>query len=286
MIAVILPTRGQIFSQTFEEILDNLQGFDYKIYWSHDNPIPQCFNKPLERALKHKQNTHFWFVEEDMIIPPGTLKSLMSHNDFQSVGAIACDYPLVEYPSGTILYNPKGKAYFTGTGCLLVKREVLERLPKPIFRSDIRWSYKFGKNKAILTARRFDLKEERYGHHDITFGLQLYIHGTPIEVSDIACGQRKLKKLGPQANNVGQHEIVELTQLNKKNYTVRDEGIKEQSEELMTEVMLKDGSIVNAHPDSVSKWVAEGRAWATQLEYDHLLLDFSQDIELAKEFKT
>ena len=50
MIAVILPSRGLIFSRTADEILQNLKDIPHKIYFSHRKPIPDCFNEPVEEA--------------------------------------------------------------------------------------------------------------------------------------------------------------------------------------------------------------------------------------------
>jgi hypothetical protein len=40
-----------MFSQTFEELLGELEGFDYEIFWAHGRPLPDCFNEPTEEAL-------------------------------------------------------------------------------------------------------------------------------------------------------------------------------------------------------------------------------------------
>ena len=134
MIAVIFPSRGLAFSQTCEELLDNLEGYDYEIFFSHQKPIPDCFNEPLERALKSKA-THFWIVEDDMILPKNTLKRLLEAN----VPAIACDYPLTKEGQPAIFQDPDGNAVYSSTGCILLTRAFLKTYKRPIFRTDTKW---------------------------------------------------------------------------------------------------------------------------------------------------
>ena len=206
-VAVILPSRGQIYSQTIDEVLQNVQSVNHQIYWSHANPLPLCFNLPIEEALADPENTHFWIVEEDMQIPPGTLQELLDAD----VPAIANDYPLRGDNTNCVLYDPDGNAYFTGTGSILIKREVLERMPKPIFYANKQWTFQIQSDHIVFTLESGQDPDKVYGQHDLNFGLDLYRMGLPIRVAEHTVGHRRIVKKGDNGTNQGQHEIVTYT---------------------------------------------------------------------------
>lgn len=204
-IAVIFPSRGLAFSKTCEELLENLEDYDYEIFFSHGLPIPECFNRPLERALQGSY-THFWFVEDDMILPKNTLKRLLGKN----APAITCDYPMDRSGKPAIFRDPDNKVIYGGTGCLLVTREFLEEYDKPIFHTDIAWNIKVGE---VVEVKPRDIKGNIYGLHDVNFSLEAYKRGQPIQISPVVCGHRKLKALGKSGTNDGAHNIESWTDL-------------------------------------------------------------------------
>jgi len=208
-IAVIYPSRGMLYTETLKEVLNELKPYTYEIYWSHGNKLPACFNKPLSRALR-KPHTHVWFIEDDMVMKPGILKELLDANE----DAIACDYPLLDVPSGTILYDENDDAFFSGTGCLLVKMDVLKNMPKPIFKSHIKWTFKSTGEHVKFIAEKIN-PHKTYGMHDITFGLYQYMKGKPIKVSKTILSQRKLVKRGENATNQGWDTIKLYDQYHK-----------------------------------------------------------------------
>lgn len=212
-VAIIIPSRGLINSKTIAEILQNAQDYDYQLYWSHANPLPVCFNLPIEEALKDPRNTHFYIVEEDMILPPGTLKELVEAD----VHCIANDYPLAGDNTNCVLYDPDGNAYFTGTGSILIKREVLEALPKPIFYANKAWTFKIKSDHIIFNLEHNQDPDKVYGQHDLNFGLDLYRKGTPIHVATKTCGHRKLKARGIEGTNQGQYTFDEWTKVSLGN---------------------------------------------------------------------
>lgn len=227
-IAVIFPSRGLAFSQTCEELLENLEGYDYDIFFAHKLPIPECFNKPLETALNGPY-THFWFVEDDMILPKDTLKTLLS----AKTDAICCDYPVTRQGKASVQRDPDNNAIYGGTGCLLVTRKFIEQYKKPIFRTDVAWDIKIG-DRFEATPRK--IEGDLYGLHDVTFGLLAYYWGTPIQVSKIHCGQRKLKALGVTGSNNGQHLIQVWADLKPE--------VLKLKEQTSRNVMLSDGTMV------------------------------------------
>lgn len=274
-IAIILPTRGLMYAETFKEVLENVQEYAYEIFWSHGNPLPLCFNKPLAEALK-KNFTHVWMVEEDMVIPNGTLKALLEADE----EIIACDYPLVEAPSCTIHRDPRGVAYFTGTGCLLAKFEVFKQMKQPIFRSDILWMINNSGNKLVLTPEKTN-PDQAYGFHDVTFGIQRYIEGKPIAISDIVLAQRKLKKKGENDTNQGADEIVIYDKLAPTVFEYLKNEEEEEDRGTLVEVFMGEETMW-LMPETAERFIKEGKAVKTEKEKDYLRIRFKNWKELAR----
>ncbi len=207
MIAVILPSRGLMFSKTAEEIVRNVKNIPHKFFFSHKRPLPECFEEPTRRALADEDISHLWFVEDDMILPDGLLKELIQADQ----DAIACDYPTTNKGQGGMFIDSEGTVVFSGTGCLLVKREVFNRLRKPYFTTKYKWNFQNYGDHLRFTSFISGKKQEGYGLHDVTFGLRLYAQGTPIIQHPTVLGQRKLIALGKQGTNDGAHQIEEWT---------------------------------------------------------------------------
>lgn len=208
-LAVVLPSRGLMFSETLEELLDELDGFDYEIYWAHGKSLPECFNEPTERALKDDSVYAVLFCEDDMIIPKGILRKMFA----KQYPVVALDYPFQQDGDSTCLHDPDGMAFWTGTGFLLVAREVLEQIPKPIWRTDRTFDPFIDKDTIHFWPRK--LHKVYYGLHDLNFGLVLYSNGMPVMPMEETAGQRKLVQLGDNNSNNGAHEIQELTRVGK-----------------------------------------------------------------------
>lgn len=203
-IAAIIPSRGMAFSKTVEELYSELDatGHPYKVYWSHYRPIPECFTVPTEEALKDESYTHFLFIEDDMVLTPGIVKRLLEANTY----AVTCDYPVGGGSGGTVMYDPEGRAFFTGCGLLLVEAWLLRKLPKPIWRSDMRWKPYVEDGLIHFTLSTND-DPDTYGQQDVAFGLRLYANGYPIQILDETIGQREMVKKGEDGSNQGFHVV-------------------------------------------------------------------------------
>lgn len=200
MIGVILPSRGLIFSETADEILQNLKGIPHKFFFAHKLPIPECFEKPTNRALLDESITHLWFIEDDMKLAPDTLKKMLEKDK----AVVTVDYPVNEQGRGAMFKVDK-QIIFCGTGCLLVKREVFDELRAPYFRTDLRWNIKnYGEYLKMQVSEDSNLG---YGLHDVNFCMNLYNLGIPIHAISGRLGQRKLVALGKQGTNNGAHQI-------------------------------------------------------------------------------
>ena len=194
-IAVLLPSRGLVFSQTIGEVLREVAPFSYQIFFSHSRPIPEAFNEPMDKILRGSFD-YVWIVEEDMVLPKGILKELLDLN--QPIATM--DYPAVEGVM-CVQRDQDGNVEYTGTGCLLIERGVLELVKKPIFSTDHIW----GTDGKYLGKR--DPREKVYGQHDIHFFKQIKELGIPIGVTKTVGHQRKIVEYGQKEVNDGFHEI-------------------------------------------------------------------------------
>ena len=208
-LAVILPSRGLLYSETFEELLRELEGYNYEIFWAHERPLPACFNEPTEKALADPSVFAVLIVEDDMIIPKGILKKMFA----MRYPVVALDYPFRQNGDATTLHDPEGKAYWTGTGFMLIARQVLENIPKPIWSTARTFDPFVDKDTIHFWPRQ--LKKVHYGLHDLNFGLTLYSAGMPVYPMVQTAGQRKLVKLGDKNSNNGAHEIMELNEVGR-----------------------------------------------------------------------
>jgi hypothetical protein len=247
-IAVILPSRGLVFSKTVEEMLRELAPYNHKIFWSHGRPIPDCFEIPTREILKDNSFTHLLTVEEDMIIHKGALKDALAENR----PAVAYDYPVTGATGGTTLYDTQDKAFFTGCGFLLIKMDIVRHMVFPIWRVDIEWNMIYKGHYY-----EFDIKEvsalKNYGQQDIAMGLRLYYNGYPIYPMPKTMGQRKLEKRGRGRTNRGFHQIVEYTDTAKQDFINSAEQYKG-----LTRIEMNNGEIIHTDDDTVDKWVKAG----------------------------
>ncbi len=196
-LAVILPSRGLIFSQTIEEVLTELQDYDYKIFFSHSKPIPDCFNQPLELALAGNYD-YIWFVEEDMALPRGVLAELLT---------LQADIATIDYPATEgvmcLQRDATGAILYTGTGCLLVKRSVFDKMAKPIFDT----SFAYTVDGQLIGQRNTTDMSHLYGQQDVHFFLQARSLNLSIAAAGRTAKQRKIVNYGAPGTNNGFHTI-------------------------------------------------------------------------------
>jgi len=265
-VAVILPSRGLIFSRTAEEILNNVKGIPHKFFFAHKLPIPECFEEPTRAALSDDSITHLWFVEDDMIIPPNTLKSLLE----EDVSVISCDYPVSKDGQGSVFRDGGGNVIFTGTGCMLVRKYVFSEIGKPYFRTDVKWWIKNYGDHIRLTTSKSKSDIEEYGLHDVTFGAKLFKLGIPINISPIKCGQRKLIALGKAGTNNGAHKIEEWHKI-KKDYYLKKvmSNPPEEQGDLVT--ITGEGGEYRTDKDFAEKLIKKGLA--TKVVHRYTVID-------------
>lgn len=251
-IAVILPSRGLMMSETADELLQNLEGYDYDIFFAHGLPIPDCFEKPLEEALGGPYS-HIWIVEDDMKMDAYVLDSMLT----MDAPVVTMDYPVDKKGQGVVFSDKAGRVVFTGTGCLLIKRQVFDKLSKPYFRTDIKWGViNYG---TFLRLRANSIPNlEGYGLQDVTFGIKLWQAEIPISVAG-TIGQRKLVALGKVGSNDGAHQIEEWTKVKPNVLFKKFKAMPRQPIGKLISVLTKDGEM-NVHPDHAKKLIKIGVA--------------------------
>ena len=238
-VGVIFPSRGLVFSRTAQELLDNLKGYDYKIFFSHKLPIPDCFEIPTQRALDDDSITHLWFVEDDMKMPADTLKTMLEMN----VAVVTANYPTTSKGDSAIL-TIKNRIVYAGTGCTLVKREVFNELQKPYFRTDIAW---IPKNKGTYIKFKATKKNnDGYGLHDVNFFMNLYKLNIPVHKIKKTLGQRKLVALGKPSTNDGAHQIDEWTKAKEDRYFTLIKNLPVEESGNLVEVDTPTGTVLTS----------------------------------------
>jgi hypothetical protein len=204
-LAVVVPSRGLMFSETLEELLGELKGIEHRFFWAHEKSLPDCFNDPVEEALADPEIFAVLLCEDDMKIPKGILRRMFDRN----YPVVALDYPFKNDGDSTMLHAPDGHAIYSGTGFILIAKAILEALPKPIFRTDTAWDTMIKGDTLLFWPRT--LNTVAYGLHDVNLGITLFANNIPIKAMFKTAGQRKLVKLGGRNTNNGAHDIKELT---------------------------------------------------------------------------
>jgi hypothetical protein len=219
MIIALMPTRGTIFTKAEvaleQEMLDNSQ-LPY-ILRTDNMPIPDCRNVLVENGLKTTA-THFLLMDDDVIMPVGGLKKLIEANT---------DIAFIDYPMhyegerwgnmGTATYDEwlpgdstDGKPIaWAGLGCVLVKREVFEKLPKPWFKTLDKKMTRDENGKLDLQGT--DVKIGAGGGEDVYFFLEARKAGFEIKQVKGTCGHARFLRLVGAFNSdkyYTQHKII------------------------------------------------------------------------------
>ena len=267
-VAVILPSRGLMFSRTAEEISQNVRDIPHKWFFAHRKPIPECFESPTNRALLDEEITHLWFVEDDMILPPNTLKKMLD----KGTAVVTADYPVAKSGRGSIFVVDK-QVIFCGTGCLLVKREVFNELRAPYWRTDMRWNIK-NYGEFYKMTRSEDTNLDGYGLHDVNFCMNLYHLGIPIHTIKPNLGQRKLVALGKSGSNDGAHKIEQWTTVKKDHLLKHIKSWPVLPLGKLTSVMTPSGEV--SVSESHAKTLIE-KGLASKIPKKKIVVDWGRD---------
>lgn len=214
-LAIVTPSRGLIHSRTVAAVLNCVQVADlawWRWFFSHDLPIPDCFEHTMRRAYASGADL-IWMVEEDMAPDRWALPKMM---DAIASGA---DLAVVDYPVGmpedtsgktyhTVAYDGTGKKVaWCGTGCLLLRASILSRLPVPWFSLHNRLVRSSG--EVTWDGAIHGGEPSGYGC-DIAFTLMLYQMGFVFAVVEAECDHLKVLKNGGRGKNQGFHIVRAL----------------------------------------------------------------------------
>lgn len=194
MIAVVLPTRGYVYTQVQAAIEKMRHGPNIiKVFYSHDKGLPEAQNYLVEQALKEKPS-HILFIEEDTVPPPSALQNLLD-----AKADIACIDYAVNGHSCVARNKVTNEILWCGFGCTLVNRNVLEELPKPWFRTD--------KTLRLNDWQWIDTPA-KYGGQDIWFCMKARENGFLIKQVRGECNHLMTVVQGATGTNNGTHHIA------------------------------------------------------------------------------
>jgi hypothetical protein len=249
-LGIVIASRGLMFSRTAEEIERETRGIRRKFYFAHGKPIPKCFESPVNRALCDFDNTHVLIIEEDMKLHQNAVWDALDADE----DVVVYDYPITKNGRGSVFSDGTGRVIYSGTGFMLIKREVFDQLKAPYFRSDIGWNVYRDKESLRFVARKM-AKGNGYGLHDITFGMKLQKAGINIHVMDKTLGQRKLIELGKSGTNDGAHKIEDWTKVRKdfslKEYMKLPESLTSKSNLVTLETLDGFINVSKEHADKL-----------------------------------
>lgn len=231
MIAVVLPSRGLVFSRTVQCVIQGMQelnkiGLATSFHISHDLPIPDSHNFVVSEALQNKAVQRIIIMEEDNFLFPDA---------FVALATSSYDVALVQYndkngsPHGIIHYNEAGEVLWGGLGSTSVQRTVFDKIGAPYFRTDHLYKNvkKHLKDGKLITeyeevepkqvyneeTHKFDEKRDtyKYGGLDIDAFTRWRKAGFTIGVLEGHKGHHfELVKLGQRHENNGAHEIRQV----------------------------------------------------------------------------
>lgn len=208
MIAIVLCTRGIVFTEVEHEIEKMRQDHTIVVFRTWNKPIPEAQNYLVEKILESKDIEYLFFIEEDTVPPQDALEKLLALD----VDIACIDYGVNGY--SCIAKDKKTEEIlWCGLGCTLMKREVFEKIEKPWFRID-------------KTLRLNDWKwidnPAKYGGHDIWFCTQARAAGYTIQQAEGECRHLVLDQIGYKEFNNGLHSIGEKKKIKTQQYIERE----------------------------------------------------------------
>lgn len=203
-IGVVLPTRGLLFTEVLESLLKELEGYEFKLYLSHDLVIPDGHNELTKKALKEGAD-YILYVEEDVVVPEGAVDNMI----MEKGDIVAIDYGVNEW---SCITKYRGEILWTGLGCTLVKKEVFEKMEFPYFRSDKQLLLNFWPE-----TRWIDAPKNAYGGQDIFFCMKAREVGFEIKQAWGEARHLKLESLGTPEINSGVHLVIDKPKISKHN---------------------------------------------------------------------
>lgn len=197
MIGIIVPSRGLIHSRTAEylvKILEYSEEGDVQFYFSHDKSIPDCYNVPVQNALKDKHDFIF-IIEEDILPNDETLLKMSAALVEDKLDIVATDYKLRN--GEDCFFYSKG-ILLGGLGFVMMTSDAAKEL-FPL-RTSVSYS--------MPNLEPFEALPNTYGQHDIDFWIRAHEKGFKTRLVG-KVGHLMVKSHGKENTNNGTHEVVE-----------------------------------------------------------------------------
>ena len=202
MIAVCIPTRGIVYTEVMQGVVENCAGRDWTLLTTIDEGLPDCMNNLVERALDAGAEW-IWVVEEDTVPPVGILDTMLA----AKVDYIATDYPVGN--SHTCFGFDDDGLLWTGFGCTLIRASVFEAIPEPWFECNRNMVVKHHDGLDYFTADQRTVNHR--GGHDLSFAEKLKTAGIERHgVRDIECRHLKMHGWNTAPTNKACHDIRAL----------------------------------------------------------------------------
>ena len=169
-IAIGIPTTGTLHWRFAADFMALQLPTDTKVFWQVRTMIDTARNKLVEKVLADKSITHLLMIDDDMTFESDMLIKMLAH-DVDIIGALAfkrtddfrpCVYKLKEGTDDhfSILPTTFQEVDIVGTGGMLIKRHVLEKIKVPHFET---WYAKDGTNKHWSVDFDFCMKAKAAG---------------------------------------------------------------------------------------------------------------------------
>lgn len=204
MIAVCIPTRGIVYTEVMQGVVENCTGREWTLLTTIDEGLPECMNHLADRALDSGADW-LWIVEEDTVPPPGVLDAMLNAN----VDYIAVDYPLGDGHTCIGFTNAHApEVAWTGLGCTLIRASVFSRISRPYFACTGNLTVVKHRGLAFFTPND---KPNTRGGHDLYLGKALRAAGVTLHVlPDVECRHIKMNGWNAQPANIACHDIKQV----------------------------------------------------------------------------
>lgn len=207
-LAVVLPTRGTIFTRTIASVLANLERVRavQPIYIFSTWPIPQSFNQSFQLA-KDRGADLIWLVEDDIEPSSDALAVMMRELWEQKADVMVADYTL-DTGNTHLVFHPKepGSLLYAGTGCVLLRTSVLDgfSIAEDYFSAKVDYVYRDGRLEEQPASK------DRWGGQDVYFFRKVTEAGAVVRVSSVFCNHMRIREYGEHFSNNGLHKIENL----------------------------------------------------------------------------
>lgn len=208
MIAVCIPTRGIVFTEVVQGVVENCAGRDWTLLTTIDEGLPDCMEHLVSQALAIGA-THVWIVEEDTVPPPGVLDKMIAAD----VDYIACDYPVGH--SHTCFGFDGDGLLWTGFGCTLIRADVFRRVERPWFECNRNMVVVHRDGLDYFTADQRTVNHR--GGHDLSFAEKIKVAGIERHgLVGVECRHLKMQAWNTAPTNKACHTITPLPPIRDK----------------------------------------------------------------------